>query len=94
MSIQYLGEIVLLPHHNAVGVCNQVTFLILYYPSSRLIPLLHVINAPIVITICFIPLLVDRYYDRLLPLSRQCLLIPNGNNKFMNRTANCATPLL
>ena len=35
------------PRHNAVGVCNQVTFLILYYPSSRLIPLLHVINAPI-----------------------------------------------
>ena len=29
-----------------MGVCNQVTFLILYYPSSRLIPLLHIINAP------------------------------------------------
>ena len=42
MYIQYLGEMV-----PAVGVCNQVTFLILYYPSSRLIPLLHVINAPI-----------------------------------------------
>ena len=25
--------------------------------------------APVVIAICFIPLLVDRYYDRLLPLS-------------------------
>jgi hypothetical protein len=30
-----------------VGVRNQVTFLILYYPSSRLIPLLDVINIPI-----------------------------------------------
>jgi hypothetical protein len=30
-----------------VGVRNQVTFLILYYPSSRLIPLLDVINTPI-----------------------------------------------
>ena len=47
MYIQYLGEIVPPHRHNAVGVCNQVTFLILYYPSSRLIPLLHVINAPI-----------------------------------------------
>ena len=47
MYIQYLGEIVPPPRHNAVGVCNQVTFLILYYPSSRLIPPLHVINAPI-----------------------------------------------
>jgi len=30
-----------------VGVRNQVTFLILYYPCSRLIPLFDVINAPI-----------------------------------------------
>ena len=44
--------------------------------------------APVVITVCFIPLLVDRYYDRLFPLSRQFLLIPNSNGKFMNRTAN------
>jgi hypothetical protein len=47
MYIQYLGEIVPPPHHNAVGVRNQVTFLILYYPSSRPIPVLDVINTPI-----------------------------------------------
>ena len=47
MYIQYLGEIVPPPRHNAVAVCNQVTFLIHYYLSSRLIPLLHVIKAPI-----------------------------------------------
>jgi len=47
MYIQYLGEIVPQPRHNAVGVCNQDSFLILYYRSSRLIPLLHVINVPI-----------------------------------------------
>ena len=46
MYIQYLGEKVPPPRHNAVGFCNQFPFLILYYPSSRLIPLLHVINAP------------------------------------------------
>jgi hypothetical protein len=47
MYIQYLGEIVPPPRHNAVGVCNQVTFLIFYYPSSRLIPILDAINTPI-----------------------------------------------
>jgi hypothetical protein len=47
MYIQYLGEEVPPPRHNAVGVCNQVTLIILYYPSSRLIPLLDDINAPI-----------------------------------------------
>ena len=40
--------------------------------------------APIVITVCFIPLLMDGYYDRLLPFFRQFLLIPNRNNKFMD----------
>ena len=47
MYIQQLGEIVLLPRHNTVGVCNQISFLVLYYNSSRLVPLLEVINAPI-----------------------------------------------
>ena len=30
-----------------MGVCNQISFLVLYYNSSRLLPLLEVINAPI-----------------------------------------------
>ena len=30
-----------------MGVCNQLSFLILYYNSSRLVSLLEVINAPI-----------------------------------------------
>ena len=34
---------------------------------------------------------MDRYYDRLLPLFRQLLLLPNRNNKFMNLQANCST---
>ena len=47
MYIQQLGEIVLPPRHNTVGVCNQISFLVLYYNSSRLVPFLEVINAPI-----------------------------------------------
>ena len=35
------------PSHNTVGVCHQVTFLILHYITSRLVPLLKVIDAPI-----------------------------------------------
>jgi len=30
-----------------VGVCKQISFLVLYCNSSRLVPLLKVINAPI-----------------------------------------------
>ena len=47
MYIQQLGEIVLSPRHNTVGVCNQISFLVLYYNSSPLVPFLQVINAPI-----------------------------------------------
>ena len=42
--------------------------------------------------IYFIPLLVNRYYDRFLPHFRQFLLLPNRINKFMNLQANCSTP--
>jgi len=38
---------VLSPIQNTVGVCNQITLLILYYVSSRLVTLLEVIDAPI-----------------------------------------------
>src|SRR5215471_1740306 len=47
MYIQYLRKIVPPPLHDTAEVCHQVTFLILYYNSSRLVPLLEVINAPI-----------------------------------------------
>src|SRR5215469_129200 len=47
MYIQYLGEIVPPPRHNTVGVSDQIFFLVFYYNSSRLVPLLEVINAPI-----------------------------------------------
>ena len=42
-----MGEIVLPPSHNTVAVCHQVTFLILHYITSRLVPLLKVTDAPI-----------------------------------------------
>ena len=47
MYIQQLGEVVLPPRHNTVEVWNQISFFVLYYNSSRLVPLLEVINAPI-----------------------------------------------
>ena len=49
--------------------------------------------ASIIITICVIALLIDRY-DWLPPLLRQFLLIPNRNNTFMDLIANCSTPCL
>ena len=50
--------------------------------------------APLIITICFIPILMNRYYDRLLPLFRQFLLLPNRSDKLINLPANCSTPCL
>ena len=49
--------------------------------------------APIITTNCFIPLLIDRDNNRLLPLLRQFLLITNRINKcMMDLRANCFTP--
>ena len=47
MYIQYLVEIVLPPRHSTVGVCKQLSFLVLYYKSSRLLSILKIINVPI-----------------------------------------------
>ena len=47
-----------------MGVCNQVTFLILNYTASRLVPLLKVIDAPIQIP-NIVNLAVSLYYDRI-----------------------------
>jgi len=46
MYIEKLIEIVTPPTQNTVGVCNQITLLILYYISYRLVTLLKVTNAP------------------------------------------------
>ena len=47
MYIQQLGEIVPPPSQNTVGASDQITYLILYYISSRMITLLKVTDAPI-----------------------------------------------
>jgi len=47
MHVEQLGEIIPPPIHNTVGVRNQVAFLSLNYITSRLVPLLKVIDAPI-----------------------------------------------
>jgi len=47
-----------------------------------------------IITICFIALLIDRYCDRLLPLLRQFLLIPHRNTKFFESHSELSYPLL
>jgi hypothetical protein len=40
-----MREMVLPPSQNTVGVCKQITLLILYYISSRLVTLLKIIDA-------------------------------------------------
>ena len=59
MYIQRLREIIPPPSQNIVGVCNQITLLMLYYITSRLVTLVKVTDAPIqvsdilVLTVCF-----------------------------------------
>ena len=59
MYIQQLGEIFPSPSQNTVAVCNQMTVLVLYYISSRLVTLLKVTDAPtqvsniFYLTVCF-----------------------------------------
>jgi len=47
MYIQWLGEIVPPPSQNTLGVCNQITLLILHFISSRLVTLPKVNDAPV-----------------------------------------------
>jgi len=48
------------PSQNAVGICNQITLLILYYISARLVTLFKVNDAPLQVpNIFFILLLVS-----------------------------------
>ena len=47
MYIQWLGEIFPPSNENTVGVSNEITLLIFYYASSRLVTLLKVIDASI-----------------------------------------------
>jgi len=47
MCIEQLREMFPPPSRNTVGVCNQITLLIPYYNSARLVTLLKIIDAPI-----------------------------------------------
>ena len=47
MYIQQLGEMVPPPSQDTVGFCNQITLLIVYYISSRLVTPVKVIYAPL-----------------------------------------------
>ena len=46
------------PSHHTVGVCNQITLLILYYISSRLVTLLKVTEMPLYNSLIFFILLL------------------------------------
>ena len=48
--IQQLREMVPPPSSNTVGVCNQITILVLHYIISRLLTLLKVTDAPTRVT--------------------------------------------
>jgi len=71
MYIQQLRETVPPPSQNTVGVCNQITFLILYYISSRLLTLLKITDAPIQVPNIFYLTVSFKFID----FSSQILLL-------------------
>ena len=81
MHIEKLGEIFPPPSHNTVGACNQVTFLILYYIPSRLVPHLKVIDAPIQVPNVFV-LLVSS--SSILALRYASFFVPEMSANFMS----------
>jgi len=60
MYIQLLGEMVPSLNKNNVEVCNQITLVIPYYISSRLVTLLKITGVPIQVSEIFFLLLVSR----------------------------------
>jgi hypothetical protein len=55
---EQLREMIPSPSENTMRVCNQITLLILYYISSRLVTLLKITDAPIEVSDMFVILLV------------------------------------
>ena len=78
MYIQQLREMIPPPVQNIVKVCNQITLLIIYYVSSRLVNFLKVTDAPVQVsdilflTVCFSFMILPSIYS--LCLFLWCLL--------------------
>jgi len=76
MHIEKLREMVPLPSQSTIGVCKQITLLILYYFSSRLVTLLKIIHAPIQVPDTFILLFVPSSLN----LAFRCLSFCSWND--------------
>jgi len=61
MHIPSLREIFLPSSQYIVGVCNQITLLVLYYVSSRLVTFLKVIDVPIQVSDVFYPTVTFKF---------------------------------
>jgi len=63
IDIEELREMVSPPNQNTVGVCNQITLLILYYISSRMVTILKINDDPIQVSDIYIALLVSQVHQ-------------------------------
>ena len=79
MYNRHLREIIPPPSQNTVGVCNQITLLILHYISSSMVTLLKVTDAPIQVSDTFILLLVPSSSILILLFP---LFVPNISTSF------------
>ena len=76
-----MGEIVPSRNHNTAGVCNQITLLILYCISSRMLTLLKVVDDTIYVPNIFYPTLSLKLLKFYFPM---CLFfVPEKSTSFM-----------
>jgi hypothetical protein len=62
------------PNQNTVAVCNNITFLILYYIISRLVTLLKVTDAPIQVSEIIRPSAHEQFFATVVKQSQRPII--------------------
>jgi hypothetical protein len=73
-----------LPSQNILGVCKQITLLILYYISFRLVALLRVIDSPIQVSDIFDPTVSFKFINFSFQIF--LLFVPEMSTSFMSHS--------
>jgi hypothetical protein len=75
MFFEQLREMVPPPSQNTVGLCNQITLLVLYCISSRLVMLLKITEAPLQVSDIFLITVSFKLINYIFQIFHKCLLI-------------------
>ena len=84
MYSEQLREMVPPPAQNTVGVCNQITLLILYYIISRLVTLLKITDDPVQVSDIFYLTVSFKFFNFSFQLF--LLFVPEMSTSFTSYT--------